>query len=165
MWPEIFLSMALYIVPLTVLPFVIRRQPAARGVAVLALFVAPLAGAATYLIKTQRFSPRELVAIYPFALFPLGFWAALLGALTTPALNYLKAYGSVALIVTAMISGGIIGSVFMWGFAHLGTAIQPPSHPIDGSLSVLCWLSAGSLVGLLAAWRVANPGGRAAPAT
>jgi ABC-type nitrate/sulfonate/bicarbonate transport system substrate-binding protein len=56
MWTDIFLSMALYVVPLAVVPFVIRRQPSARRVAVLALFVAPLIGAATYFnnIDTSR---------------------------------------------------------------------------------------------------------------
>lgn len=154
MWTEIFVSAALYVVSFGILPLVIRRQHSAHGIAVLALFVAPLVGAATYSLKTQRFSLMEIAAIYPFALFPLGFWAALLGALSTPVLHCLKAHGRVVLIVTAVILGAVIGSVFMFGFVHLDATIQSSSRPLDVSLYMLCGFSAGSIVGLLAAWRV-----------
>ena len=148
--------MALYVGPLAVLPFIIRRQPSARSVAVLALFVAPLIGATIYLLKNQKFSLSGLVLAYLFAMFPLGFWAALIGALTTPIMYYLKEYGRVTLIVAAVISGAVIGSVFTFAFVHLGAMIQQPMHPIDVSLYVVCGLSAGSIVGLLAAWLVAR---------
>jgi hypothetical protein len=71
-------------------------------------------------------------------------------------MHYLKEYGRVTLIVAAVISGAVIGSVFMFAFVHLGAMIQPPKQPIDVSLYVVCGLSAGSIVGLLAAWLVAR---------
>src|SRR5207247_8043597 len=154
MWTEIILSMALYVGPLAALPFIIRRRPSARSVAVLALFVAPLIGAAIYLLKNQKFLLSGLVLAYLIAMFPLGFWAALIGALTTPVMYYLKEYGRVTLIVAAVISGAVIGSVFMFAFVHLGEMIQQPTHPIDVSLYVVCGLLAGSIVGLLSAWLV-----------
>ena len=87
MWSDVVLalgSIALYIGPFAVLPFVIRREPAARRVAIAGLLVAPLIGAIIYLLFNQKFSIENLILAYPFAMFPLGFWAALIGALTTP---------------------------------------------------------------------------------
>ena len=138
MWTDIFLSMALYVVPLAVVPFVIRRQPSARRVAVLALFVAPLIGAATYLLKNQKFSLAGLAFAYMYAMFPLGFWAALIGALSTPLMYYLKEeYGQFTLLAAAVISGAVIGSVFMFGFVHVSAWIQRPTDPVDMSLYVV----------------------------
>jgi hypothetical protein len=154
MWTDIAFGIVLYVFPLGILPLVTRRNPAARGVAILAMFVAPLVAALTFMIASGRFSPFGVLVVYPFAFFPLGFWAALIAALTTPALNYFTSYGRVVVIGTATISGAIIGSVFMFAFVHLGAVIQPPSRPIDVSLYVVCGLSAGSIVGLLAAWLV-----------
>src|SRR5918992_3936524 len=87
MWTDIvagMLGMALYVGPFAALPFMIRGNPAARRIAILALFVAPLIGATFYLLKNRKFSIEGLLFAYPIAMFPLGFWAALIGALTTP---------------------------------------------------------------------------------
>jgi hypothetical protein len=155
MWTDIVLSMALYVGPFAALPFVVRRRPAARRIALIALFVTPLIGAAIYLLKNERFSVAGLLLAYPVAMFPLGFWAALIGATTTPLMFYLKKkYGRVSLLVAAPILGAAIGSVFMFGFVHLGAWIQQPTHHVDVSFYVVCGLASGSLVGLLAAWLV-----------
>jgi hypothetical protein len=131
MWTEFILGICLYVGPLAALPLLIRRQPVARKVAALAVVVAPLVGAAIYLLKHQKFSLASLVLIYPFALLPLGFWAALIGALTTPIMLYLKQFGWITLLLAAPPSGAVIGSVFMYGFAYLVRVIQQPVNPID----------------------------------
>jgi hypothetical protein len=155
MWIEIILSMTLYVGPFAALPVIIRRQPAARSVAVLALLVAPLIGAGIYLLKNEKFSVAGLLLAYLVAMFPLGFWAALIGALATPLMFYLrKEYGRASLLVAAPISGAVIGSVFSFGFVHLGAWIQQPTHPVDVSFYVVCGLTSGSVVGLLASWLV-----------
>jgi hypothetical protein len=59
MWTDIvlgILGMALYVGPFAALPFILRRQPAARRVAILALLVAPLIGA---LMTPLMFHLRE----------------------------------------------------------------------------------------------------------
>jgi hypothetical protein len=155
MWTEIILSMALYVGPFAVLPVIIRRQPAARSVAVLAWLVAPLISAGIYFLENQKFSLSGLLLAYLIAMFPLGFWAALIGALATPLMFYLrKEYGQASLLIAAPISGAVIGSVFSFGFVHLSAWIQQPTHPVDVSFYVVCGLTSGSVVGLLAAWLV-----------
>ena len=154
MLTDIILGICLYVGPLAALPLLIRRQPVARKIAALAVIVAPLVGAAIYLLKHQKFSLSSLVLIYPFALFPLGLWAALIGALTTPIMLYLKQFGSFTLLLAAPPSGAVIGSVFMYGFAYLVRVIQQPTNPIDVSFYIICGLTAGSIIGPIAAWIV-----------
>jgi ABC-type nitrate/sulfonate/bicarbonate transport system substrate-binding protein len=117
-------------------------------------------------LKNQKFSLAGLALAYMYAMFPLGFWAALIGALTTPLMYYLKEeYGQFTLLAAAVISGAVIGSVFMFGFVHVSAWIQRPTDPVDVSLYVVCGLAAGSIVGLLAAWlvdRVPSRGGAVA---
>ena len=139
MWTDIVLGMALYVGPFAALPFILRREPAARRVAILALLVAPLIGATIYLFKNRKFSIEGLVLAYPFAMFPLGFWAALIGALKTPLMSRLRdKYGQVTLLVAAGISGALIGTVFMFGFVHLAAWIQQSTHPADLAFYLFC---------------------------
>jgi hypothetical protein len=158
MWTDIIasiLSIALYLGLFAALPLMIRRQPAARRVAILSLLVAPLVGATIYLLNNRKFSIEGLLFAYPFAMFPLGFWAALIAALTTPLLFYLRdKYGSVTLLFTAGLSGSLIGTVFMFGFIRVAAWIQQPTHPVDLAFFLLCGLTAGMTVGFLAGWVV-----------
>ena len=133
MWTDFIVGIFLYVRPLAALPLLIRRQPIARKVSALAVVVAPLVGAAIYLLKHQKFSLLSLVLAYPLALFPFGFWAALIGALTTPIMLYLKQFGSFTLLLAAPPSGAVIGSVFMYGFVYFAAVVQPPVNPIDVS--------------------------------
>jgi hypothetical protein len=155
MWTDTLLSMVLYVGPFAALPFTVRRRPTARRIALIALFVAPLIGAAIYLLKNQKFSVGGLLLAYPMAMFPLGFWAALIATLTTPLMFYLKEkYGRVVLMFAAGISGALIGSVFMLVFVRVGTWIQRSTHPVDLSFYLICGLTAGSIVAVLAAWLI-----------
>ena len=64
MWSDLLLALvgiALYIGPFVVLPFLIRREPAARRVAIAGLLVAPMIGAIIYLLFNQKFSIGNLV--------------------------------------------------------------------------------------------------------
>jgi hypothetical protein len=134
--------MVLYVGPFAALPFIVRRQPTARRIALVALFVAPLIGA----------SVGGLLLAYPMAMFPLGFWAALIATLTIPLMFYLKEkYGRVVLMFAAGISGALIGSVFMLVFVRVGTWIQRSTHPVDLSFYLICGVTAGSIVAVLAA--------------
>jgi hypothetical protein len=121
---------------------------------VLALLLAPLVSAAIYLLKNQKFSLPSLVLAYLFALFPLGFWAALIAVLTTPIMLYLKQFGVLTLISAALPAGAAIGGLFMYGFVLVAALIQQPPHRIDVSFYVICGLTAGSIIGPLAAWIV-----------
>jgi hypothetical protein len=155
MWTDIVLGIALYVGPFAALPFVVRRRPAARRIAILALLVTPLIGAAIYLLKNQKFSVGGLVLAYPIAMFPLGFWAALIAALMTPIMFYLREkYGRVVLMFAAGISGALIGSVFMVVFVRVSAWIQRPTHPVDLSFYIICGLTGGVIVAVLAAWLV-----------
>src|SRR5437867_6185188 len=94
---EVIFGVAAYGLPLAALPFAVRLDPAAKRVAVFALFACPLLGAATSLIAERHAdSPPGLSYIaqiavrYPFALFPLGFWAAALAAVGTSWLGGLR---------------------------------------------------------------------------
>lgn len=156
MWTDIGFGFVMYVFPLAVLPLVTRRNPAALGVAILAIFGAPLVAAFTLMIAMRRFSLLGVLGVYPFMLFPLGFWAALIASVTTPALSYLTAHGRMILIPSAMLSGAIIGSVFMFAYVQLMMRVDPPSYAVDGSLYVICGLSSGSIVALVAALRMAH---------
>ncbi|MGE5306708.1 MAG: hypothetical protein ACM3TN_25670 [Alphaproteobacteria bacterium] len=170
MWSDLVLALlgtALYIGPFAVLPFIIRREPVSRRVAILALLVAPLIGATIYLLSNQKFSVQGLVLAYPFAMFPLGFWAALIGALTTPLMFRIRdKYGQVILMVAATLSGAFIGPVFMFGFVHLGAWIQQSKRTsVDLAFFLICGLTAGIVIGLLAAWVVGRTPRRATGVT
>ena len=146
----------MYLFPLAVLPLATWRNPGAVGVAILAMFGAPLIAAVTLMILMPWFSPLGVLAVYPFMLFPLGFWAALIAALTTPALRYLAEHGRVILMISALISGGAIGSVFMLGFVQFMMRVDPPSYPVDASMYVICGLTSGSIVAVVAALHMAR---------
>jgi hypothetical protein len=134
---------------------VIRREPAARRVAIAGLLVAPLIGAIIYLLFNQKFSIENLILAYPFAMFPLGFWAALIGALTTPLMFRIREKsGRLILLLAASFSGAVIGPVFMFGFVHVGIRIQQPTHPIDLVFFLTCGVMAGIVVGLVSGWLV-----------
>ena|ERR1051325_322976 len=158
MWSDLVLAVGgigLYIGPFAVLPFVIRREPAARRVAIAGLLVAPLIGAIMYLLYNQKFSIENLILAYPFAMFPLGFWASLIGALTTPLMFRIREkYGRLILLLAAPFYGAVIGPVFMFGFIHVGTRIQQPTRPIDLVFFLGCGVIAGIVVGLVSGWIV-----------
>ena len=150
---ELVVNLAMYGFPLAALPFAVRIDPSARRIAVLSLFVAPLLGAATYLVLKRRFSLAGVAGVLPFAVVPLGFWAALLAALATPALrrahDLLRARPS-AFVVTSAAGGAVIGAAFMWGFSVLVATIRPVAGQIDIPPHVLAGLSAGAFVATIA---------------
>ena len=158
MWSDLLFALvgiALYIGPFAVLPFLIRREPAARRVAIAGLLVAPMIGAIIYLLFNQKFSIGNLVFAYPFAMFPLGFWAALIGALTTPLMFRIREkYGRLILLLAAAFSGALIGPIFMFGFVHVGARIQQPSHSVNLIFFLTCGVMAGIVVGLLSGWLI-----------
>lgn len=156
MWTDFSFGLLMYLLPLAVLPLATWQNPGAKGVAILAMFGAPFVAAITLMILMRRFSPEGVLGVYPFMLFPLGFWAALLAALTTPALRYLAAFGRVILLISAVISGAIIGSMFMLGFVRLMMRVNSPSYPLDASMYVICGLTSGSVVAVTAALRTAR---------
>jgi hypothetical protein len=156
MWTDFGFGLLMYVFPLAVLPLVTRRNPERVGIAILAMFGAPLVAAITRMVLVRQFSSLEVLAVYPFMLFPLGFWAALLAALATPALRYLAARGRVILLISAVISGGIIGSVFMLGFVRLMMRVDPPRYPVDTAMYVIYGLTSGSIVAVVAALRMAR---------
>ena len=154
MWTDFGFGLLMYVFPLAVLPVVTRRNPEGVGIAIWAMFGAPLVAAVTRMVLVRQFSSLEVLALYPFMLFPLGFWAALLAALAMPALRYLAASGRVILLISAVIFGGIIGSVFMLGFVELMMIVDPPSYPVDTAMYVICGLTSGSIVAVVAALRM-----------
>jgi hypothetical protein len=155
-WTDIGFGFVMYLFPLAVLPLVTRRNPGSVGVAILAMFGVPLVAAFTLIIAMGRFSFLGVLGVYPFMLFPLGFWAGLIAALATPALRYLAAYGRVILLISAVISGATIGTVFMLGFVRLMMRVDPPSYPVDGAMYVICGLTSGSIVAVVAALHIAS---------
>jgi hypothetical protein len=160
MWSDLVLALggiALYIGPFAVLPFAIRREPVARRVAIAGLLVAPLIGANSISVIHSKFSIENLILAYPFAMFPLGFWAALIGALTTPLMFRIREkYGRVILLVVAALSGALICPVFMLGFVHVGVRIQQSTHPVNLIFFLTSGVMAGIVVGLLSGWLVAR---------
>lgn len=151
---ELLINIALYAFPLAALPFAVRVDSSARRIATVSLILSPLLGAATYLAITQRFSLSAVAAVLPFAVLPLGFWAALLAALATPALR--QAHNRLgdspsAFAIASGAGGAVIGAVFMLGFSVLVVAVRPAGGPVDLLPHVLSGLSAGALIGTLAA--------------
>ena len=151
---EIVISVALYAFPLVALPFAVRVDSSARRIATVSLLLSPLLGAATYLALTQRFSLIAVSAVLPFAVLPLGFWAALLAALATPVLR--QAHNRLsdsppAFAIASATGGAVIGAMFMLGFSVLVVAVRPAGGPVDLLPHVLSGLSAGAFIGTLAA--------------
>jgi hypothetical protein len=62
----------------------------------------------------------------------------------------------VILLISAVISGAAIGSVFMLGFVQLMMIVDPPRYPVDGSMYVICGLTSGGIVAVVAALRMAR---------
>lgn len=158
MWSDLALalvSIALYVGPIAVLPFVIRREPAARRVAIAGLLLAPLIGAIMYLLFKQKFSIENLIFAYPFAMFPFGFWAAVIGALATPLMFRIREkYGRLILLLTAAFSGALIGPIFMFGFVHVGTRVQQSTYSVNLMFFLSCGVMAGIVVGVVSGWLV-----------
>jgi hypothetical protein len=151
---ELGVSVALYAFPLGALPFAVRADSSARRIAILSLFIAPLVGVVTYLIVTGRWSWTGVMAVLPFAILPLGFWAALLGALATPVLRQVHERlgdNPAAFVVASATSGACLGAVFMLGFSLVVASVQARS--IELSPHVLSGFSAGAFVATLAARR------------
>lgn len=159
-------SLAIYVTPLVLLAFVLRRDPSTRRIAFLIFFIAPLIGEATYLFLLKDRTVRGLATLdfwrtvlvwYPMAVLPLGFWAAFFGAIGT---NVLKAIairyklGAAVLPFIGFFIGAIVGAVFMIIFKSLGTLIQDGHvQPEDGFLPyALAGLFAGAVCGLISGY-------------
>jgi hypothetical protein len=151
---ELVTSVALYVLPLAALPFAVRLDSAAPRIAALSLFLAPLLGVATYLAIMQRLSLAGVKATLPFAVLPLGFWAALLAALATPVLRHTHhRLGSSAssFVIASATGGAVIGALFMLGFSVIVTTVQPAAGPIELLPHALAGLFAGASIATLAA--------------
>jgi hypothetical protein len=156
---ELGVSVALYALPLGALPFAVRADSAARRIAVLSLLGAPLVGVATYLAVTGRWSWTGVMAVLPFAILPLGFWAALLGALSTPVLRQVHdrlGASPGTFVAASAASGAVLGAVFMLGFSLIVASVQPAADSIELRPHVLSGFSAGAFVATLAARRFAS---------
>jgi hypothetical protein len=124
-------------------------------VAIAGLLVAPLIGANSISVIHSKFSIENLILAYPFAMFPLGFWAALIGALTTLLMFRIREkYGRLILLLAAAFSGALIGPIFMFGFVHVGTRIQQSTHSVNLTFFLSCGVMAGIAVGLISGWLV-----------
>src|SRR2546428_3918426 len=136
---EVVFSVVAYVLPWAVLPFVVNLAPTAKRVAVFALFVSPLLGAATSLIAERHADARpglpfiaHLVARYPFAVFPLGFWAAALGAAGTCWLDDLQRRSgarALGLSIVGVLGGALTGACFMAAFTALGEVVRGADVP------------------------------------
>jgi hypothetical protein len=150
---ELAISIAVYALPLAVLPWAVRCDTSAPRVAALSLLLAPLLGVATYLAVTRRGSLTDVAAVLPFAVLPLGFWAALLAALATPILR--RAHGRFGdspsvFVLTSAIGGALTGAAFMFGFSMVVASARLAVAPIELSPHVLAGLCAGAFVAMLA---------------
>jgi hypothetical protein len=153
---ELGVSVALYAFPLAALPFAVRGDSAARRIATLALFSAPLVGVVTYLMVTGRWSWTAVMAVLPFAILPLAFWAALLGALATPVLRQVHdrlGANPGAFVAASALGGALLGALFMSAFSLVVASVQPPTRSIELSPHVLSGFAAGAFVATLAARR------------
>jgi hypothetical protein len=163
---ELGVNAALYAFPVAALPFALRADSSARRIAVLAWFSAPLVGVASYLVVTGRWSWTTVVAVLPFAVLPLAFWAALLGALASPVLRQVHdrfEATPVRFVVASAASGAMVGALFMLGFSVVVASVHPAPGSIELSPHVFAGFSAGGCVATLAAWLVPRlpAGGRA----
>lgn len=160
-------SSAIYVTPLVLLGYILRRDPSTRRVAFLVFFIAPLIGEATYLLslKDQGVSWmatlnfwRTVLVWYPMAVLPLGFWAAFFGAVgtnTSQSIAIRYKLGVAALSVIGFFVGAIFGAVFMIISTILGMFIQGGGRiqPEDGLLPyALAGLFAGAVCGVISGY-------------
>lgn len=156
-------SLAIYVTPLVLLAFVLRRDPSTRRIAFLIFFIAPLIGEATYLFLLKDRTVRGLATLdfwrtvlvwYPMAVLPLGFWAAFFGAIGTNTLRSIAIrynLSTVAVSAIGFFMGAIIGTVFMITFKLLGAFIQGGRMQSDDGLLpyALAGFFAGAVCGLI----------------
>jgi hypothetical protein len=168
---DVAFSVIAYSLPLAALPFVVRLAPAAKRVAGFALFASPLVGAATCLIAERHAdsppglrSIAQLAVLYPFALLPLGFWAAALGALGTWWLDNLHGRFSASTLgfpMAGVLGGAITGAGFMAVSTAAAEALGPPAS--FASWYVMAGALAGSTVGMFAAVTIMSRGASSHP--
>jgi hypothetical protein len=168
---DVAFGVVAYSLPLAALPFVVRLAPAAKRVALFALFTSPLVGAATCLIAERHAdSPpglrfiAQLAVLYPFALLPLGFWAAALGALRTWWLDNLHGrFGGSTLgfPMASVLGGAITGAGFMAVFTAAAEALGLLAS--FASSYVMAGALAGGTVGIFAAVTIMSCGASSLP--
>src|SRR5438552_15959820 len=152
---EVIFGVAAYVVPLAALPFVVKLAPTAKRVAVFALFASPILGAATSLIAERHADAQpglplvaQVAARYPFALFPLGFWAAALGAIGTwwlAKLHRRSGAHTLGLGIAGVLGGAVTGACFMAAFTAVGEAVRGANIP--PALLASWYVAAGAIAG------------------
>lgn len=161
-------SLAIYVTPLVLLVYILRRDPSVKRVAFLIFFIAPLIGEAAYLLSLKELGVGEIATLnfwrtvvvwYPMAVLPLGFWAAFLGAAGTNTLRFIAirySLGAAPLSVIGFFIGPIVGIVFMIIFKLLGTSIQSGGSQLEDGLLpyALAGLFAGAVCGLISGYSV-----------
>ncbi len=161
---EIVFNLVAYGVPIVALPLVLRRNSSVRRIVLLVFLAAPLIGELTYLLSlrdqaigallTLRFW-KTLVAFYPMALFPLGVWGALFGAVGTLLLGASASRFGLRLpgmLITGGVVGAMVGFVFSVLFVWTAVLSGASSQPTEGFLPyALAGAAAGAICGLSSA--------------
>ncbi len=162
---EIVFALVVYAAPVIILPFIVRRRASVRRIALLVFFVAPLIGEVTYLLwlSEQGFRAistlsfwKTIIGFYPMAVFPLGLWAAFLGAggtrvLEAIALRY--GLGLPSILFVGLLFGAIIGPIFMSVFTLTAILTGTSSQLNEGLLPyALAGLMAGGVSGAASAY-------------
>jgi hypothetical protein len=154
---EGMVAIAFLATPLLVLPAVLRRYPVASRSSVFALFVVPFVGAATYCFLTPQLSLGTIAVAYPLALVSLGFWAALLAAAGTVALEstaLIERTRTVPRVLAAAASGAVVGTAFMLVYSLAGVVVSSGIDTAAVARCAVAGLVAGAIGGGFAGYDV-----------
>lgn len=157
---EVVIGLLLYITPLVLVPFVLKSNSHLRRLAIVTCVTGSLIGEVTLIITSGRFEVSSisnpnfwsfLLLFYPLAVFPLGFWVALLAIAGYHLAKRISIHETVANVqdyVLSVVLGALIGVFFI--VVYIGVAVFGgiSHYPQEGMRAyLLAGLLTGGIIG------------------
>lgn len=157
---QVLFAVMMYGIPLMFLPFATHGHRLRRRAALSGFFIPPLVGNVALLLQSHGEDVTNpgttsfwifIGASYPFAIFPIGLWGALLGAamvaVVEKPLRYIN-FPSWGIVVSGILCGCLIGGVFILLLGAVLMSINGAQGE-DGGAWLVAGLAGGAASGLV----------------